>query len=889
MGKQSSGDGTMLIIVESPTKAKTIKKFLPANCTVVASNGHVRDLPAKELGIDVADGFKPNYVVVKGKEKIIKDLKSELAVSSSLMLATDEDREGESISWHLLEVLKPKVPFRRMVFHEITKKAILSAVESGRELDMDLVNAQEARRVLDRLYGYDVSPVLWKKLGMSSLSAGRVQSPGLRLIVERERQRIAFVKSQYWDVSARLAQQGRSQTFTAKLDSLGGKRVASGKDFDATTGELKTGSKTVLLDRQKAEDLAKRLQSADWHVLDVQEKEKIQRPSPPFITSTLQQEANRKLRLGAKDTMKIAQKLYESGLITYMRTDSPTLSQEGIRAARDAAGTLFGMDYLSPASRQYASHSASAQEAHEAIRPAGDKFLHPDQSGLKGRDLALYDMIWKRTLASQMADAVKAVTTVRIQADDAQFTASGNRIVFAGFIKVYVEGHDDAEEALEDEESLLPALATGEPLDVKQLTEEQHETKPPARYTEATLVQELEKRGIGRPSTYASIIEKLLDKDYVVKEANALVPTFVAFAVVQLLERNFTDLVDYTFTSNMENALDEIAKGTLDRGKFLTDFYNGESGLAEQVKQKMATIKGAAVKQIDIPGLTAARVLLGKYGPYVQASSTQEGAEPTSAERASLPETVLPSTITDELVSALLKSKTESKQSTSLGTDPASGLPVLLLEGKYGPYYQLGEKGPDNPIPKRANVPKGMDGAALPLSYVLKLLNLPLVLGVHPVDGHDVIAGVSRFGPFVACDKEFRSLESMEQLFNVTLEEALQRLAAPKPTRGSNRAPHAASSATEAGAKTTVSSFGEYEGKPLAIHLGRYGYYGKLGDENFTLPYQMRKDQAAVAALQRDEVIAFALAPKKEPPKKGFRKKTSTRSVAGRKTKTAKQ
>ncbi|MFA7671482.1 MAG: type I DNA topoisomerase, partial [Sphaerochaetaceae bacterium] len=561
----------VLIIVESPTKARTIKKFLPKNYSVVASNGHIRDLPSKDLAIDIDKGYLPHYEIPKGKSKIIKEIKSELTNSSSLLLATDEDREGESIAWHLVELLKPKVPYQRMVFHEITKKAILYALEHGRQLNMDLVNAQEARRILDRLYGYTLSPFLWRKLSLQKLSAGRVQSPGLRMVVERERERIKFVSSIYWDLKAQLTSPSDQQKiiFDARLEALGDKKVATGKDFDSDSGQLKKARNVVLLDEKKALQLAQELKDKEWKVLSVEKREKKQRPSAPFITSTLQQEGSRKLHLSAKETMRIAQKLYESGLITYMRTDSPSLSQEGIRAARDAAEKLFGSEYLSPSSRQYTSKSATAQEAHEAIRPAGEHFVHPDETSLSPKEKSLYDLIWKRTLASQMADAIKATSTAKIEVGDATFGATGNTILFPGFIRVYVEGKDDPEAALEDKERLLPNLKEKEVVSLKALEAEIHETKPPFRFTEATLVQQLEKEGIGRPSTYATIIDKLFEKEYVIKENSALIPTFIGFGVIQLLEEHFSDLVDYNFTSHMENKLDSIAEGKENQLHFL--------------------------------------------------------------------------------------------------------------------------------------------------------------------------------------------------------------------------------------------------------------------------------------------------------------------------------
>ncbi|MGM0675197.1 MAG: type I DNA topoisomerase, partial [Spirochaetota bacterium] len=579
----------VLVIVESPTKARTIKRFLPKNYHVEASIGHVRDLPQRasdvpkrlkqedwaRLGIDVENDFTPLYILPKGKTKIIRELKAKLKESDALVLATDEDREGESISWHLVEVLKPKVPIRRMVFHEITKNAIEESLENYREIDMSLVKAQETRRILDRLYGFTLSPLVWKKIAYG-LSAGRVQSPGLRLIVERERERIRFNKSVYWDLKAELSspKDEAGAVFEARLATVDGKRVAGGKDFDSTTGELSKADVRVL-SKEEAEALTEKLKQTDWTVKEVTEKETTSRPAPPFITSSLQQEANRKLGMSARDTMRTAQKLYEEGLITYMRTDSPHLSGEAIGGARRTVEERYGEEYLFERPRQFSS-KARAQEAHEAIRPAGSAFTDPARSNLSGKDRALYEMIWKRTLATQMADAKKLQVSARIEADECEFTAGGTRILFPGFLRVYVEGKDDPDAALDDKEVLLPDLSEGQNLDLHGLEPLYHETKPPARFTEASLVQRLEREGIGRPSTYASIISTLYERGYVRRQGTALVPTFTGFAVTQLLERHFHYLIEYGFTSAMENALDEIAYGERDSLQYLKDFYLGE-------------------------------------------------------------------------------------------------------------------------------------------------------------------------------------------------------------------------------------------------------------------------------------------------------------------------
>jgi DNA topoisomerase-1 len=583
-----------LVIVESPTKARTIKRFLPKNFIVEASIGHIRDLPqtaadvpAKfkglewaRLGIDVENGFEPLYITPKGKGKIINDLKRKLKDVKGLYLATDEDREGESISWHLVQVLKPekkKVEVKRMVFHEITKDAIHHALEDTRDIDMNLVKAQETRRMLDRLYGFTLSPLIWKKIAYG-LSAGRVQSPGLRMIVERERERMAFRKAVYWDLKAQLTapETGSDEQFEARLVSFNDRRLASGKDFHSIEGTLLEGRDVLVLDEAAARKLEGDLAGAQWEVTDVTEKETTSRPSVPFITSTLQQEGNRKLGLTARETMRTAQKLYEEGLITYMRTDSPTLSREAIEGARKTIEERYGKEYLSAEPRQYSSKDESAQEAHEAIRPAGSDFVHPDETGLSGKEKALYEIIWKRTLATQMADAKKSSTSVKIKVGDAIFQANGTKILFPGYLKLYVEGKDDPDAKKEDREVILPDVKVGQRCEAINLESLYHETKPPARYTEASLIQSLEKRGIGRPSTYSSIISTLFDRGYVRRIGTSLAPTFTGMGVVQFLENNFDYLIKYDFTIDMENSLDRIAEGEKDRLEYLREFYSGK-------------------------------------------------------------------------------------------------------------------------------------------------------------------------------------------------------------------------------------------------------------------------------------------------------------------------
>jgi DNA topoisomerase I len=625
-----------LVIVESPTKARTIRAFLPKEFRVEASMGHVRDLPnnASEipaaykgekwanLGVNTSEDFAPLYVVPKDKKKVVKELKDALKGADQLLLATDEDREGESISWHLLELLSPKVPVKRMVFHEITKDAIHRALDQTRELDMELVHAQETRRILDRLVGYTLSPLLWKKVAWG-LSAGRVQSVAVRLLVQRERARRAFRSGSYWDLKAELEQPGGR--FEAKLTHLAGERIAQGSDFDESTGGLKPGSTVKLLAESEARALRESVLALPWRVEQVEEKPTVRKPVPPFTTSTLQQEANRKLRLSARETMRTAQALYERGFITYMRTDSVHLSEQAISAARACVAEKYGDSFLSPAPRQFSTKSRNAQEAHEAIRPSGERFRTPKDTGLDGKDLALYELIWKRTVASQMADARLTMLAVEIVAGDARFRASGKRIDFAGFFRAYVEGSDDPDAALEGQELLLPALAVGDAPVCKSVEALGHQTQPPARYSEAALVKMLEKEGIGRPSTYASIIGTITDRGYATLAGNALTPSFTAFAVTALLEEHFPDLVDTSFTARMENTLDEISHGKVQWLPYLNSFFKGEKGLEAQVQQREGDIDPTASRTIVMEGLPCV-VRIGRFGVEAGRGRRQRGA-----------------------------------------------------------------------------------------------------------------------------------------------------------------------------------------------------------------------------------------------------------------------
>lgn len=842
-----------LVIVESPTKARTIRKFLPPGYKVEACMGHVRDLPnsaaeipekvKKEpwarLGVNVEKGFEPLYVVPKSKAKVVRELKEHLKSADSLLLATDEDREGESISWHLLEVLKPRVPVRRMVFHEITREAIRRALESPRDLDERLVRAQETRRILDRLVGYGLSPLLWKKIAFG-LSAGRVQSVAVDVIVRRERERMAFRKATYWDLLATLE---KGERFDARLVEVGGTRVASGKDFDERTGRLKAEGEVLQLDEAKARALAERLRDLPFVVLEVEEKPITRKPPPPLITSTLQQEANRKLGMSAQETMRVAQSLYERGLITYMRTDSVHLSTEAIAAARRCVEDRFGREFLSPGVRQYRTSTKAAQEAHEAIRPSTD-FTAPRDTGLTGRDYDLYELIWMRTLATQMADARQTQIAVRIGAGDAVFVASGMRIVFPGFLRAYVEGSDDTQAALEQRERLLPALAKGDRLHLEKLVPEGHETRPPPRYTEASLIQFLEKEGIGRPSTFASIVGTIIDRGYVVKQGNQLVPTFTAFVVTDLLARHFPDLVDVGFTSSMEESLDAIAEGKLEPQPYLETFFLGEKGLQKRIDEQAERIDPREARVVKLDGsLGDVSIHVGKYGPYLEIP--QPGGEPR---KASIPDDVAPGDLTRERIAEILERYERREQ--GIGVDPETGKPVFLKTGSYGPYVQLGD-GTDDEKPKRASLPPGIDLSDVDLDLALKILQLPRLLGTHPETGKEVRAGLGRFGPYVVHDGDFRSLKKEDDVLTVTLERALELLAQPKG-RGRRTGPE------------PLREVGKHpaDGEPVHLYSGRYGYYVKHGEKTATVG---RGEGFDPEKLGLDEALAaLAAAPEKK-------------------------
>ena len=833
-----------LVIVESPTKAKTIRKFLPSNYIVEASMGHVRDLPQSasdipaklkkeewtKLGVNVEDGFSPLYVVPKGKSKIVTGLRKHMKTCAGIYLATDEDREGESISWHLIELLKPKIPVKRMVFHEITKKAILAALEDTRELDEKLVKAQEARRVLDRLYGYTLSPLIWKKIAYG-LSAGRVQSTGLRFIVEREQERRKFVKSEYWDLKANLSSEGKS--FEAKLTYVDGKRIATGKDFDPDTGKL-IKKDTFLIDGSKATDLKQKIQAGEWKVTSVEERETKQKPTKPFITSSLQMEGIRKLGMSAKQTMRTAQKLYEEGLITYMRTDSPNLSTEAIEGARKSVEELYGKEYLSDKPRQFAAKSKGAQEAHEAIRPAGSEFVHPDKTGLTDKEKQLYELIWKRTLASQMSEATKANMSVKIEVDGNQFNANGSRIVFPGFLRVYVEGSDDPDKALDDKEVILPTMKEGETVKCVTVDALSHETKPPARFTEASLVQRLEKEGVGRPSTYATIIGTIQDRGYVRKEGTALIPSFTGMAVIQLLEKYFNNFVDYGFTSEMEAKLDLIAEGEVDYLKYLKGFYSGKKGLKQIVEDQEKSIKPEESRTIHLEGTNGVvDVKVGRFGPYV--ISHGKGKDEVHA---SIPEDIAPADLKDSDIDELIEMSRRGPE--PIGFHPKTNEPIFCLVGRYGPYLQQGEATEENPKPRRASLPKGMTPKTIEMDFALKLLSLPRDLGLHPETKKMVQANNGKFGPYVMHDGEFRSLKKEDDVYTVELARALEILAMPKFGRGG----------------TVLKDFGRLEKikKSVKILDGKYGMYIKAGTKNLSLPDEL-KDAEKIKNLTEEQVI----------------------------------
>ncbi|MCC5649979.1 type I DNA topoisomerase [Nostoc sp. XA013] len=877
-----------LVIVESPTKARTIRNYLPAGYRVEASMGHVRDLPQSaseipaavkgetwaQLGVNVDADFEPVYVVPKDKKKIVTQLKDALKDVDELILATDEDREGESISWHLYQLLKPKVPTKRMVFHEITQEAIKKALKDCRQIDEQLVRAQETRRILDRLVGYTLSPLLWKKIAWG-LSAGRVQSVAVRVLVTRERQRRAFHEGTYWDLKASLSKE--KTPFAAQLVTLAGTKIANGSDFDATTGQITAGRNVLLLNEDQAVALKERLTGKTWSVTEMEERPVTRKPSPPFTTSTLQQESNRKLRLSARDTMRVAQNLYEQGYITYMRTDSVHLSDQAIAAARSCVEKLYGQQYLSPQPRQYTTKSKGAQEAHEAIRPAGSSFRTPQETGLGGRELAVYDLIWKRTVACQMADSRQTQITVQLQVEDAGFRSSGKRIEFPGYLRAYVEGSDDPEAALEDQEVILPNLKVGDHPNCTELEAVGHETQPPARYTEATLVKTLESEGIGRPSTYASIIGTIIDKGYAHLVSNALIPTFTAFAVTDLLEKHFPDIVDPSFTSKMEQTLDDIATGEAKWLPYLKQFYLGDKGLETLVKEQESQIDATKARTVELENLDA-KVRIGKYGPYIEVENGE------GVITASIPKDLTPADLDPKQVEVLLRQKTTGPD--QVGRHPETGEPIYVKIGAYGPYVQLGDKTDENPKPKQASLLKGVTPETVTLEMAVGLLALPRTLGVHPATGGKIQASLGRFGPYVVHDqgkegKDYRSLKAADNVLTISLERALELLSEPKKGRSS----------TNSKSKAALRELGTHpdDEETINIYDGPYGPYIKHGKTNVSIPEGQTVENITLAeALNLLAAKASTSKSTRKTSKSTSSKSTSSKSTSSKSKSTAK-
>jgi DNA topoisomerase-1 len=935
--------GRTLVIVESPAKAKKIGEYLGKGYDVDASVGHIRDLPSPrdmpadmkkgpyaKFAVDVDNGFDAYYVVDPDKRKKVAELKRLLKDADELLLATDEDREGEAIAWHLLEVLKPKVPVRRMVFHEITKEAIIRAANETRQLDTRLVDAQETRRILDRLYGYEVSPVLWRKV-RQGLSAGRVQSVTTRIVVERERERMAFRAASYWDVEGDFApDSAAAQTFTARLSMVDGRRVATGRDFgddgvlkgsslkgSSPNGSSLKGTNVVQLDEVTANLIANAaMDDSSFTVTDVAEKPYTRRPYAPFTTSTLQQEASRKLRLSSKNAMRVAQRLYENGYITYMRTDSTTLSEAALTAARSQARDMYGAEYVPDSPRRYEKKVKNAQEAHEAIRPAGDRFRTPAQVAgqLRGEEFALYELIWKRTVASQMADARGSTATVKLGATLAlaegarvvEFSASGTVITFRGFLAAYEEGRDEEQTAARsaaalaaDEERRLPKLSVGVPLDVLRAQAGGHETSPPARYTEATLVKAMEEKGIGRPSTYASTVGTIQDRGYVNKRGTALIPTWLAFAVTRLLEEHFTKLVDYDFTASMEEDLDRIANGEEQRTNWLKRFYFGEEansieGLRHLVDD-LGEIDAREISTISIGDGIVVRV--GRYGPYVEESlpagvdeATGEIAEGATGQvrRATIKDDVAPDEMTVAMARELLDASADDGR--VLGQDPETGRDIVAKAGRYGPYVTevLPEdvaalKGKSKVKPRTASLFKDMDLATLDIDTALQLLTLPRVVGKDPDDGEAITAQNGRYGPYLKKGTDSRSIQTEPQLFTITLEEALAIYAKPKERGRAAVAP--------------LKELGEdpVSGRPMVVKEGRFGAYVTDGETNATLrkddePESITPERGAelLAEKRARGPVTRKRAAKKAATKKAATKKAATKKAAAKKTATKK-
>ncbi len=864
-----------LVVVESPAKAKTISKFLGDAFDVRASVGHVADLPSKGLNIDVDNGFKPTYELTERGKQVVKELRAALKDASELYLATDEDREGEAISWHLVEYLKPKVPVKRMVFHEITKAAIDNAVNNPRGIDYGLVDAAETRRILDRLYGYEVSPVLWRRVNRG-LSAGRVQSPSIRLIVERERERIAFVTADYWDMELETA---TAPSFTANLIAVDGTKVASGKDFNS---DGVVSAKAVAIDEERARALAAGLDGATFSIRSVEEKPYRSSPKPPFMTSTLQQEGGRKLRMSSSQVMRVAQGLYERGFITYMRTDSVSLSAEAMNATRSAITSEYGQNFLSPSPKQYTSKSKNAQEAHEAVRPS-TPYRSPKQveGELNKQDLALYRLIWQRTLASQMADASGTTVSVRLgaasthQNTDCEFNASGTTITFPGYRAVYVAADDDGDGS---REALLPQLAQGEIVPVESITPNGHTTSPPARYTEASLVKRLEELEIGRPSTWASIIQTIQDRGYVWKKGQALVPTWTAFAVVGLLEQHFSDLVDYELTAKMDDDLDEIANGHQQKGDWLQRFYFGDEaslpGLKKIVEENLDLIDAAAINTFPLGHDENGELIVakpGKYGPYVKRGD----------DTASVPDDLPPDELT---VAKAIELLALPKSDEPIGE--LDGYPVYAKNGRYGPYVQWGDADdlpPGLEKPRMSSLFSTMTLDRITVDEAEALLQLPRSLGQDPADGKEIVANNGRYGPYVVKEKDFRSIDSEEQLLTITLDEASRIFALPKVFKRGGR---------NMAAKGPLREFGNDPVSERAVTAkdGRFGVYVTDGETNASIGKGDRIEEMSperafeLLAIRREAIIAKGGTAKKKPAKKSAAKKKPAKKAAAKKT-----
>lgn len=933
--RAGAGNVRRLVIVESPTKARKIAGYLGSNYVVESSRGHIRDLPraaadvpAKyksepwaRLGVNVDADFEPLYIVSPDKKSTVTELKALLKDVDELYLATDGDREGEAIAWHLLETLKPRIPVKRMVFHEITEPAIRAAAENPRDLDIDLVDAQETRRILDRLYGYEVSPVLWKKVA-PKLSAGRVQSVATRIIVQRERERMAFRSAGYWDVTAELDAsvsdpQATPPRFTAKLNTVDGRRVAAGRDFDSLGG-VKKPDEVLVLDEAAAGALASGLRGAQLAVSSVEQKPYTRKPYPPFMTSTLQQEAGRKLRFSSERTMSIAQRLYENGYITYMRTDSTTLSESAITAARNQAGQLYGQEYVHPTPRQYTRKVKNAQEAHEAIRPSGDVFQTPGQlhSALDNDEFRLYELIWQRTVASQMADARGTTLSLRIagQASSGEqvvFNASGRTLTFPGFLKAYVESLDEqAGGEADDAESRLPNLTQGQRVDAADLTADGHTTSPPARYTEASLIKALEELGIGRPSTYSSIIKTIQDRGYVHKKGSALVPSWVAFAVIGLLEQHFGRLVDYDFTAAMEDELDAIASGNERRTNWLNNFYfGGEHGVEGSIARAggLKQLVGGNLEEIDARLVNsiklfddeegrAVNVRVGRNGPYLERMiADPDNPGELKPQRANLKDELTPDELTLELAEKAFATPQEGR---SLGVDPESGHEIVAKDGRYGPYVtevlpeppedpedgvaaKKGKK-PTGPKPRTGSLLRTMDLETVTLEDALKLLSLPRVVGVDPANNEEITAQNGRYGPYLKRGNDSRSLATEEQMFTITLDEALKIYAEPK-RRGRQGA--ATPPLRELG-NDPVSE------KPMVIKDGRFGPYVTDGETNASL--RKGDDVLSITDARASELLAdrrargpVKKAAKKAPAKKAVKKAAAKKAPAKKAVKKA--